>query len=134
MSWKFKRQALAGVLLLLLGGGALQRRLDLDGVLIVRLVGELLEVALRADHQARAALDADRIDGLHRRREIHDVIAAHQILGHQRAGEIDDDLIAFLAHVDRRARIGELHDHAAGAVGAAAEIDGADGALDRRRA
>ena len=68
---------------------------------------------------------------LHRRREVHDVVAAHEILRHQRAGEIDHDLIAFLAHVDRRARIGELHDHPARAVGAAAEIDGADGALHR---
>ncbi len=130
---EIQRQTLAGVLLLFVGGGgSLRRGLDLDGVLIVRLVGQLFEVALGADHQARATLHPKRVDGLHRRREIHDVIAAHEILRHQRAGEVDDDLIAFLAYVDRGARIRQLHDHPAGAVGAAPEIDGADGAFGRR--
>ena len=53
---EIQRQTLAGVFLLLVGGGALHRRLDLDGVLIVGLIGQLFEVALSADHQARAAL------------------------------------------------------------------------------
>ena len=125
MSWKFSVSRSPVYSFFSSAAARFKRGLDLDGVLIVGLVGQLLEVALRADHQARAALDADRIDGLHRRREIHDVVAAHEVLRHQRAGEVDHDLIAFLAHVDRRARIGELHDDAAGAVGAAAEIDGA---------
>ena len=131
MSWKFRVRRSPVYSFFSSCGGVLERRLDLDGVLIVGLVGELLEIALRADHQARAALDPDRIDGLHRRREVHHVVAAHEVLRHQRAREIHHHLIAFLAHVDRRARIGELHDHAAGAVGAAAEIDGLDGALHR---
>jgi len=41
-------------------------------------------------------------------------------------------LLAFLPDVDRRARVGELHDHAAGAVRAAPEIDGANRAFCRR--
>ena len=54
-----------------------------------------------------------------------------RFFGIARAGKIDDDLIAFLPHIDRGARIGELHDHPAGAVGAAPEIDGADRAFGR---
>ena len=78
-------QPLAGVFLLVfLAAVRFVRRLDFDGVLVVGLVGQLLEIALRADHQARAALDPNRIDGLHRGCEIHDVVAAHEVLRHQR--------------------------------------------------
>ena len=133
MSWKFRVKRSPVYSFFSSALDALQRGLDFDGVLIVGLIGQLLEVTLSADHQARAALHAQRVDGLHRRREIHDVVAAHEILRHQGAGKVDHDLIAFLAHIDRGARIRELHDHPAGAVGTAPEIDGADRALDRRR-
>ena len=99
-------QPLAGVFLLFLGRRALRGRLDFNCVLVVGLVGQLLEIALRADHEARAALDTDRIDRLHRGCEIHDVVTAHQVLGHHGAGKVHDDLIAFLTHIHRRARVG----------------------------
>ncbi len=130
MSWKFRVSRSPVYSFFSSAAERFVRRLDFDGVLVVGLIGQLLEVALRADHQARAALDADRVDGLHRGGEIHDVVAAHQVLRHHGAGKVDDDLIAFLTHVHRRARVGELHDHAAGAVGTAPEVDGADRALD----
>jgi hypothetical protein len=130
MSWKFKVNR--SPVYSFFSRGALRRRLDFNGVLGIGLIRQLLEVPLRADHQARAALHADRIHGLHRRREIHDVVAAHQILGHGGAGKVHDNLLAFLPNVDRCAWVGELHDHPACAIRTASEVDGANGAFCRR--
>jgi len=71
-------------------------------------------------------LHADRIDGCTGRGEIHNVIATHEILGHDRSGEIDDTLIASCGR-SRVYEIGELHYHPAGCRRAAPKIDGADG-------
>ena len=101
--------------------------------MIVRLIGELFEISLGADDQARTSFHPNRVDGLHRGREILHVIAAHQILRHERASEIHDHLIAFLPNVHRGPRIGELHDNSARAVRTASEVDGSDSAARRTR-
>ena len=112
-----------------LSSGCVRRpcaRLHLDDVLVVGLVGELLEVAGGVDRDARAVADARDVEAGDRRAEIGRVVAAHQVRRHLGVGEVDHDLVADLAQVDLGVRVGELHDHAAGAVGAAAEVDAAD--------
>ena len=85
-------------------------------------------------HQLRAGGRAQRVEAGHRRGEIGHVEAALQVLRQIGADEVDQDLVALLAQVDRRARIGELDDQAAGgrAIAAAAEIDVLDAAARRR--
>ncbi|RYG82272.1 AMIN domain-containing protein [bacterium] len=51
--------------------------------------------------------------------------------GNDGAGEVDDDVVALLAKVDRRARIRKAHDDAAGAVVAATEVEARDRAARR---
>ena len=115
---------------------ALRARLHFDDVLVVGLVGELLEVAGRVDEDARVVAGAHDVERGHRRAEVRRVEAAHEVLRQLRAREVHDDLVAELALVDLRARVRELHDHAAGTVGAAAEVDVANRADrgGRRRA
>ena len=128
-----QREALAGVDALLFG--LLRRlagRLHFDDVLVVGLVGELFEVAGGADGEAHAVADANHVEAGNRRGEIAGVIATRQVAGHFGAGKVHDDLVAELTQAGGRARIGQAHDHAAGAAGAAAEIDAADGARARR--
>ena len=70
-----------------------------------------------------AVADAGDVEAADRRAEVGRVIAAHQVVRHSGVGEVDDDLVAELAQVDVGVRVGELHDHATGAVRAAAEVD-----------
>ena len=62
-------------------------------------------------------------DALHRRAEVGDVEAAAQAVGQARAQELDDQALALLADVDADLVVRQLDDDAAGAVGAAAEVD-----------
>ena len=62
-------------------------------------------------------------DALHRRAEVGDVEAAAQAVGQRRAQELDDEVLALLADVDADLVVRQLDDDAAGAVGAAAEVD-----------
>ena len=129
-----QREALARVDALVFGLlRGLAGRLHFDDVLVVGLVGELFEVAGGADGEAHAVADAHDVEAGNRRGEVAGVIAARQVAGHFGAGEVHDDLVAELAQAGRRARIGQAHDHAAGAAGAAAEVDAADGARARGR-
>jgi hypothetical protein len=88
MSWKFsvrrwpvyslrssKGPNCVGILLL--------DRAELDGELVIGLVGQLLVVAAGVDDQARAARIADAVHRLHRRREIEHVEAAQQCVGQE---------------------------------------------------
>ena len=96
--------------------------------MVVGLIRELFILARRIDHDARAITQARDIKAGDWRAEIGGVIATHEILGQPRAAEFHDDLIAELVQVNRRVRIGQLHDDAPGAVCAAAKVDAADGA------
>jgi hypothetical protein len=96
-----------------------------DHVLVVGLVGELLVVAGGADGDAGAVADARDVEARHRGAVVGGVVAAHQVGGHAGVGEVHQDLAADLLQADMNVRVGELDDHAAGAVGAAAEVDGA---------
>ena len=113
--------------------GSLAGRLHFDDVLVVGLVGELFEVARGGDGEAHAVADAHDVEAADRRGEIGGVVAAREVARNFGAGEVDDDLVAELAQAGRRARIGQAHDDAAGATGAAAEVDAADGARAGRR-
>ena len=68
---------------------------------------------------------------LHRRAEVGDVEAAAQAVGQARAQEFDDQVLALLADVDADLVVRQLDDDAAGAVGAAPEVDVAQRQLSR---
>ena len=114
------------------GRGLLDGRLELEGELIVGLIRDLVVVGRRRHDEAGVLIRAQRVDGEHGRREVGDVEPTHQLLRERGVLEVDDDAAAFLANVDRRARIGKIDDDLAGAVGAAAEVDVADRAIARR--
>ena len=108
-------EALARVLAILVEqpgrhGGLLNRRLELERELIVRLIGDLVVVGGGRDDESRVAVGAQSVDREDRRGEIGDVQPAHELLRQRRVLEVDDDAAAFLAHVDGRARIVELDD------------------------
>ena len=127
-------QALAGVVAILVEysrsyGRLFGRRLELESKLIVGLVRDLVVRGSSRHDQARVLVGAQRIDREDGRREVRDIQPAHELLRQRRVLEVDDDTAAFLADVDSRARIVELDDDLACAIGAAAEVDVADGAL-----
>ena len=130
-------QPLAAVLAVLVEhtwrrSGLLRGRLELEGELIVGLIGDLVVVGGGRDDQPRVLVRAQGVDREHRRREIGDVEPTHQLLRQGRVLEVDHDSAAFLTNVHGRARVVELHDDLARAVGAAAEIDIADRAIAAR--
>ncbi len=91
--------------------------------LVVALVGAVLPGAARLDDHAHAVARLRRRDALHRRAEVGDVEAAAQRVGQARAQELDDQALALLADVDADLVVRQLDDDAAGAVGAAPEVD-----------
>ena len=99
-------------------------RSHLDDVLIVRLVGELLVVTLRIDHDARTIALPGRIKACDRRAEVGGVVAPHQVLRQLRAAKVDHDLIADLPQVDRMARGAET-----AALAAAVPVDATAGVI-----
>jgi hypothetical protein len=105
--------------------------LHFDHVLIIGLVRELFEITGGVDDDAGAVVGALHVERRHRRGEVERVEAADQVTRHGGAREIDQDLIAELAHADRRARIGQVDDDAAHAIGTAAEVDALDRAAGR---
>src|SRR6185503_9482968 len=133
-----QREALAAVFAILVEAARARglllrgRRLELEGELVVGLIRDLVVRGCRRDDEPRIVIGARRVDGENGRREILDVQPAQQLLRQRGVLEVDDDAAAFLADVHRRARIVELDDDLAGAVGAAAEIDVTDRAIARR--
>ncbi len=113
--------------------GLLRGRLELEGELIVGLIGDLIVVGGGRDDQPSVLVRAQGVHREHRGREIGDVEPTHQLLRQGRVLEVDHDSAAFLTDVHGRARIVELHDDLARAVGAATEIDIADRAIAARR-
>src|SRR5690606_41634503 len=61
---------------------------------------------------------------------LHDALPISQLRRQFRTDEVDDDLAALLTQIDRRARVAQAHDQAAGAsaVAGPTEIDGLDAA------
>ena len=90
-----------------------------------------LALAAGVDGEACAVADASRIERTDRSTEVAGVIAASQVL-RQVGVEVDDDLVTNLTQVDMSMRVGQADQDAAGSVGAAAEVDAADGALAGR--
>ncbi len=101
----------------------LAHRLDLDDELRVALVGVVLPLTLRLDHQPRVVALLEGAHGAHRRTEVADVQAPAQIVGQFRADEIDDDRLPLLADVDAHARVGQIDDDTTFAFLAAPEVD-----------
>ncbi len=108
------------------------RRLDLDDILVIGLVSQLLVVAAGGNGDSGACADARDVELADRSAEVGGVETAHQIGRQLGVGEVDDDLVADLAQVDVNVRVGQLDDDASGPIGAATEVDVADGARRHR--
>ena len=79
--------------------------------------------AARLDHHAHAVAVWKVGYGLHRRAEVGHVQTAAQVVGQRRAQELHHQALALLADVHAHLSAGQVDDHAAGAIGAAAEVD-----------
>ena len=123
-----QRQLLAGVARALRQLGRVDLALaHFHHELVVALVGAVLPGALGLDHHAHAVARLEGRDGLDGRAEVGHVQAAAQAFGQGRLQEFDHQVLALLADVDAHLVVGQVDDHAAGAVGAAAEIEVAQG-------
>jgi hypothetical protein len=111
-------------------GGALHQlvrvfldRLHLEDELGVGLVRRVFPDAAGLDHHAGVAALLEGVDEPHGRAEIAHVQAPDEVARDVRVEEVHEHLAALLADVDPDVGRGEVHDHAALAGVAAAEID-----------
>ena len=117
-------EALAGVFLAVVRSGLrLRRRLHLDHVLVVALVGQLFEVGAGSDDHACLAFGAQGVDVSDGRSEVGNVVAARECIGQLGTDEVDDHLAAFLTNIHGRMSIRQTHDDAPRPFRPAAEID-----------
>ena len=125
MFWKFSAQLFAAVARALgqLVGVDLGRP-HFEHELVVGLVGAVFPVAGGLDHHAHAVAALEGGDGLDRRAEVGDVQAPAQCVGQRGLQELDHQVWRLAGGCPRPpGPLGQADDHAAGAVGAAAEVD-----------